>query len=372
MRLAPTEGVDRYLRYLVVERQISKNTLAAYRQDFAVYLGWLESQGIADLGAVAKADLAQFVADLHEGKVLPGSAGGGAKIEPSTALPLSRATVTRRISSVRNLHRFLHEDGLLSEFAAAALRTPKQQRKLPHALSVSEVESLLEAAGGGAEDPAGVADTTGAAAATGVQLRDRALLELLYASGMRVSEAVALDVDDLFDSSGALPEASSASVNTTAANSEKSTTAAPQAPADSLTTGGFLRVTGKGNKQRLVPFGRHAGAALAAYLVRVRPAFAAKGRGGAALFLGPRGSRVSRQTVWNIIRQAAEAAGITAEISPHSLRHSFATHMLAGGADVRTVQELLGHASVSTTQIYTHVTPDTLREHYLTSHPRAR
>jgi integrase/recombinase XerD len=182
-------------------------------------------------------------------------------------------------------------------------------------------------------------------------LRDRALLELLYATGARVSEVTALDVDDLLSSS----EVDDAWVD----------------PESALESGGMLRVTGKGSKQRIVPYGSFAGRALAAYLVRARPTMVSKGAGTPALFVGPRGSRVSRQGAWLIIRAAAERAGIAADVSPHTLRHSFATHLLSGGADVRSVQELLGHASVETTQIYTQVTADTLREHYIQAHPRA-
>ena len=240
------------------------------------------------------------------------------------------------------MHRFLFEEGLLESHAGSGVRTPKPALRLPKALPVEEVEALLAAAGGG-ED---------AAADQPVALRDRALLELLYASGARVSEVTALDLDDLL----AVPGRGDAWED----------------PQYALGEGGFLRVTGKGSKQRIVPYGSYAGRALAAYLVRARPAMVARGSGTPALFVGPRGARLSRQSAWLVIRAAAERAGISTEVSPHTLRHSFATHLLAGGADVRTVQEMLGHASVTTTQIYTQVTADTLREHYLMSHPRAR
>lgn len=233
------------------------------------------------------------------------------------------------------MHRFLFEEGLLASYPASGVRTPKQGRQLPKALSIEQVEAILAAVG--ADDP--------------VSLRDRALLELLYATGARVSEVTALDVDDLLTG-----EHRDAWVD----------------PESALGGGGFLRVTGKGSKQRIVPYGSFAGRALAAYLVRARPGMLEKGKGTPALFLGPRGARVSRQGAWLIIRAAAERAGIATEVSPHSMRHSFATHLLAGGADVRSVQELLGHASVETTQIYTQVAVDTLREHYLQAHPRAR
>jgi len=234
------------------------------------------------------------------------------------------------------MHRFLFEEGLLPSYAGSGVRTPKKAKLLPKALPIEQVEAILSAVDG--DDP--------------VSLRDRALLELLYASGARVSEVTVLDLDDLIASD----EQADAWLD----------------PEQALGDGGFLRVTGKGSKQRIVPYGSYAGRALAAYLVRARPVMVEKGKGTPALFVGPRGGRVSRQGVWLIIRAAAERAGITTTISPHTMRHSFATHLLTGGADVRSVQELLGHASVETTQIYTQVTADTLREHYLSAHPRAK
>jgi integrase/recombinase XerD len=192
--------------------------------------------------------------------------------------------------------------------------------RLPKALSIAEVEALLDACDGDSD----------------ARIRDRALLELLYATGARISEIVSLNVDDITD------------------------------------TQGMVRVRGKGNKQRLVPVGSFARAALDGYLVRVRPVFSARGRSTPALFLGPRGARLSRQSAWLVIQSAAERAELTTHVSPHSLRHSFATHLLNGGADVRVVQELLGHSSVATTQIYTLVTADALRESYQLAHPRAR
>lgn len=313
---ALAEPVLRYEQYLRLERQLGENTLLAYKQDLTLYQKWLLQQRIDDFRQVTKATLAEFAAWL------------------SADVHSSKATVTRRISTVRNLHRFLFAEKLTQDYPAAALRTPKPAKKLPHALSIDEVSALLAAAASDTEtDP--------------VRLRDRALLELLYASGMRVSEAVSLNLDDLYQ--GDVSDASE------------------------LARGGFIRVVGKGQKQRLVPYGSFAGQALAAYLVRARPGFAAKAqRDAAALFLGPRGGRMSRQMVWLVLQKAAERAQLATKISPHSLRHSFATHLLQGGADVRSVQELLGHASITTTQIYTHVSADTLREHYLSAHPRAR
>jgi integrase/recombinase XerD len=317
MELTATQGAERYLRYVALERGLSANSQAAYRRDLAAYSEWLAQSGIDTLSAVNQGTLAAYVAEL-------------------AGLGLAPASTTRRMSTVRGMHRFLFEEGLLTENVATNLRTPKRAQRLPKALAIEDVEALLAAAGG--EEP--------------VALRDRALLELLYASGARVSEVTALDVDDLLV--------------------EQEGTDAWRDPEQTLEHGGFLRVTGKGAKQRVVPYGSYAGRALAAYLVRARPVMAARGSGTPALFVGPRGARLSRQSAWLVIRAAAEKAGIAEDVSPHTLRHSFATHLLAGGADVRTVQELLGHASVTTTQIYTQVTADTLREHYLDAHPRAK
>lgn len=326
--LRPADAVARYVRHLSIERGLSENSLAAYRRDFKRYEGWLATRGIDDLAAVTPELLSEYVAELAGAKAGPGA-------EPHAYSP---ASITRMVSTVRGLHRFLFDEGMLMENAGRGVRTPKRGQRLPKALSIEEVDALLRAVSG--DDP--------------VSLRDRALLELLYASGARVSEATAIDLDDLFAASGA---------------ATRDVWGDPEA---ALGEGGMLRVTGKGSKTRIVPYGRYAGAALAAYLVRARPGFVAAGRGTPALFVGPRGARMSRQSAWLVIRAAAAAAGIEKEISPHTLRHSFATHLLAGGADVRAVQELLGHSSVTTTQIYTQVTADTLREHYLQAHPRAK
>jgi integrase/recombinase XerD len=224
------------------------------------------------------------------------------------------------VVAVRGWHRFLLVEGRTQTDPAAPVRPPSPPRRLPKAVPLDAVEAVLDAAG---------------AAGTPAALRDRALLEVLYGSGARISEAVGLDVDD---------------------------TDLEQ---------GLVRLLGKGSKQRLVPLGSYATSALEAYLVRARPAFAAKGRGTPAMFLNSRGGRLSRQSAWTVLQVAAERAGLAATVSPHTLRHSFATHLLEGGADVRVVQELLGHASVTTTQIYTRVTADHLREVYAAAHPRA-
>lgn len=333
--LHPEQGTARYLRHVAIERGLSQNTLDAYRRDLEAYAAWLDSKGIEDLGQVEPEVLSEYVVELN-GAAVSGSVSVSAPaVEENERLSYSPKTISRRISTIRSMHRFLFEEGLLPSYAGSGVRTPKQGQRLPKALSIEQVEAILAAVD--ADDP--------------VSLRDRALLELLYATGARVSEVTSLDVDDLLTG-----EQSDAWID----------------PEAAIGGGGFLRVTGKGSKQRVVPYGSFAGRAMAAYLVRARPGMLAKGKGTPALFVGPRGARVSRQGAWLIIRAAAERAGITAEVSPHTMRHSFATHLLAGGADVRSVQELLGHASVETTQIYTQVTVETLREHYLHAHPRAK
>ena len=235
--------------------------------------------------------------------------------------PLAASSAGRAVVAVRGLHRFAVREGLADTDPSAEVRPPAPARRLPKAITVEQVESLLEAAG---------FDQTPLA------LRDRALLEVLYGTGARISEAVGLDVDDL-----------------------------------DLDRGG-VRLDGKGGKQRVVPVGSYARAAVDAYRVRARPLLAAAGRGTPALFLNARGGRLSRQSAWTVLQAAVDKAGLTVDVSPHTLRHSFATHLLDGGADVRVVQELLGHASVTTTQVYTLVTVDRLREVYATAHPRAR
>ena len=234
--------------------------------------------------------------------------------------PMTASSQSRILSSIRGLHRFLAEEGETPVDVTVDVARPKQAKRLPKAITIDQMVALLGAVSG--DDP--------------VALRDRAFLEFLYATGARVSEAVGLNVDDVTD------------------------------------TDGLVRVRGKGGKQRIVPLGSYARAAIDAYLTRVRPDFATRGKSTPALFLGPRGNRLSRQGAWLIIQDAAEKAHLTAHVSPHTFRHSFATHLLAGGADVRVVQELLGHSSVATTQIYTMVTADTLRESYQLAHPRAR
>ena len=300
--------VRAYLDHLGVERGASANTLAGYRRDLARYLTHLAGRGITEPTAVTEAEITGFGAALAEG---------------TDGRPLAPASVARALVAVRGLHRFAAAEGL-GEDPAAAISPPKQAKRLPKALSQDAVQRLLDAP-----------DTS-----TVTGLRDAALLELLYGTGARISEVLDLDVDDL-----------------TAALADPDL---------------GLRLFGKGRKERLVPLGSYARAAVDAWLVRGRPTWAAKSsRATPALLLNSPGRRLSRQSAWAIIRGHAESAGITTEISPHTLRHSYATHLLDGGADVRVVQELLGHASVTTTQLYTLVTVEHLREVFLSSHPRA-
>ncbi len=307
MRLA--RAVDAFLRHITIERGLSAHTVAAYRRDLAGYLAWLDERGVEDTDAVT-------------GELVTGFAAERASSDP----PPASTSLARLQSAIRSFHRFLAREGIVTDDPTTKLRPPKAPMRLPKALPVEDVLRLLEAAGPAPED---------AAPGELVGLRDRALLELLYATGARVSEIVDLDVDDLMH-------------------------------------GEVLRVRGKGSKERIVPVGSYARASVDAYLTRARPELSRRGRATPRAFLGARGAPLSRQSAWLVIQQAAERAGITAHVSPHTLRHSFATHLLQGGADVRVVQELLGHASVATTQIYTHVTVDALRDVYLTSHPRAR
>jgi integrase/recombinase XerD len=298
-----SRAIESYLRHVSIERGLSENTVAAYRRDLAGYAAWLGEQGVTDTAEITPVMLASFVADR-------------AAAQP----PVAASSLARLQSSVRGLHRFLAREGIEQADPTSNLRPPKQPRRLPKALTIDQVEKLLEAAGP-ADDIVGV--------------RDRALLELLYATGARVSEIVQLDVDD-------------------------------------LSHGDVVRVRGKGSKERIVPVGSYARAAVDAYLTRARPELSRRGHASPKLFLGARGAPLSRQSAWLIIQAAAQRAQLTAHVSPHTLRHSFATHLLQGGADVRVVQELLGHASVTTTQIYTLVTVSTLREVWAGAHPRAR
>ena len=317
------EAVKRYLDHLTVERGLARHTLEAYRRDLERYAAVLGAAGRTGIGDVTTPDVAGFLAGLREGD--------------ESHQPLAASSAGRAVVAVRGLHAFAAAEGLAPADPARQVRPPAPPRRLPRAMPVADVERLLEAAGAG-EGPR--------------PLRDRALLELLYATGARISEATALDVDDL-----ELAERPSLPAEPGAL---------PPLPAT-------VRLSGKGNKQRIVPVGSYARQALEHYLVRARPSLAAATRRASAspaVFLNARGGRLTRQGAWGALRAAAERAGI-ADVSPHTLRHSFATHLLDGGADVRVVQELLGHASVTTTQVYTLVTVDKLREVYASAHPRA-
>jgi integrase/recombinase XerD len=297
---APSRELQRaaqaYLDHLSVERGLSANTLSSYRRDLRRYLAALTALGIERLGDVTESDVADFLAALRRGD----------EEHP----PLRASSAARAVVVARGLHRFAAREGLVDVDAAAAVRPPAPPRRLPKALPVDQVLALL-AAGGDDTTPRG--------------LRDRALLEMLYGTGARISEAVGVDVDDVD------------------------------------LAGGTVLLHGKGSKDRVVPVGSYAREAVEAYLVRGRPALAGAGRGTPALFVNHRGGRLSRQSAWATLRAAAGAAGMATGVTPHTLRHSFATDLLSNGADLRAVQELLGHANLNTTQIYTHVTNPQLR-----------
>lgn len=304
------QATQDYLSHLAVERGLADNTLRSYRRDLARYLGQLEAAGRTAPGEITEQDVLDFTAALRTGD--------------SGHPPLGAASVARHVVTVRGLHRFWLREGVVEADVAAAVKPPRPAQRLPKALPLDQIEAILDAAG---------------SAGTALAKRDRALLELLYGTGARISEAVGLDIDDL-DIDGT----------------------------DGL--GGTVLLRGKGGKQRIVPVGSFASTAIADYLSVARPALVA-GSATPAIFLNSRGGRLSRQSAWAVLSKAAERAGISVDVSPHTLRHSFATHLLDGGADVRVVQELLGHASVTTTQIYTLVTVEKLREVYATAHPRS-
>jgi integrase/recombinase XerD len=302
-----TRAVRTYLDHLTVERGLADNTLSSYRRDLRRYVEYLRQQGHTDVVGVTEALVSGFLVRLREGD--------------ADHPPLSATSAARTVVAVRGFHRFAVADGLATTDPAAGVKPPSPAKRLPKALPLADVEAILEASG---------------AAGTTLALRDRALLEVLYGTGARISEAVGLDVDDLD------------------------------------TVDGTVLLRGKGSKERLVPIGSYAVEAVDAYLVRGRVELVGPKTPAGALFLNSRGGRLSRQSAWSVLVKAADRAGVTREVSPHTLRHSFATHLLDGGADVRVVQELLGHASVTTTQVYTLVTVDNLREVFATAHPRAR
>ena len=297
-----TAPLDAYLRHLVIERGLSKNTLSAYKADLAKYRDYLDQNSFSEL-SITRSQLSDFLQWLNSQN-------------------LKAASSARILAAVRGYQKYLLLENLRTDDPSQQVKSPKLPKRLPKALTQAQVMSLLTASGPEPDDE--TADV--------LRLRNRAILELMYSSGCRVSEVAQLDLDEMVQ-------------------------------------GGWVRIRGKGSKERLVPVGSFAQRAIDAYLIRSRPLLSAKA-GGPALFLNQRGSRLSRQSIWEIIQSAGEGCGLA--VSPHSLRHSFATHLIEGGADVRVVQELLGHASVATTQIYTLVTIDTLREVYASSHPRAR
>ena len=292
-----------------MERGLADNSVKSYRRDLRRYVEFLADRGVDDPARVDEALVTAFLVALREGN--------------ADHPPLASGSAARTVVAVRGFHRFALREGMTTADPSAAVRPPAPAKRLPKALPLADIERILDAAG---------------APGTTLALRDRALLELLYGTGARISEAVGLDLDDLD-----LPPEGDASV----------------------------KLRGKGGKERIVPVGSYARIALDAYLVRGRPELVAVGKGLPAVFLNARGGRLSRQSAWTVLVAAAGRAGVHADVSPHTLRHSFATHLLDGGADVRVVQELLGHASVTTTQVYTLVTVDSLREVYAAAHPRA-
>ncbi len=297
---------DRFLDHLAVERGVAPNTRNAYQRDLKLYIAEMARNGLHRAVAITEDDIAGFVAALREREYAPGKR-------------YSAATIARVLAAVRGFHKWLLREGLTTADPSEPVGAMRIPRALPKALSHEEVDALLEAV-----------PTDGAA-----HLRDRAILELLYAAGLRISELTALDVDDV-----------------------------------DLDEHPSVRCLGKGAKERVVPVGRAAVEALGAYLTRARPGFV-KGPE-PALFVNQRGTRLTRQGCWKLLKRYAERANLKRRISPHTLRHSFATHLLDGGADIRAVQELLGHASVSTTQVYTLVSREALRAVYDNAHPRAK
>ena len=306
-----SDGARRYLQYLVVERGLAGNTVESYQRDLRRYAEFLRQRVKQELDGVAELDVAEFRGALRAGD--------------DEHPPLAVSSAGRAVVAVRGLHAFAVREGMAVQDPAREVAPPPPPRRLPKAIPLDAVERILDAAGSPDDPDPRV-------------LRDRALLEFLYGTGARISEATGLDVDDL----------------------------------EHLAQEPAVLLTGKGGKQRYVPVGSYAVRALDAYLVRGRPVLAGKAarKQSPAVFLNARGGRLTRQGAWGILGQAA-ARGGESDVSPHTLRHSFATHLLDGGADIRVVQELLGHASVTTTQVYTLVTVDKLREVYVAAHPRA-
>ncbi|OFJ77590.1 tyrosine recombinase [Rothia sp. HMSC069C10] len=382
------KAVDQYLIHLRVERGSSEHTIASYARDLRRYSAYMATLGVIDPERITTAQvrsfmrelaaptvpLAGFVAGFEAGEkdnqnareareaqeeaaeslalMIASESGRGtgngragqskagapeqetptAEGAPSLPLPLGPNSIARTMAAVRGAHAFWVSALIVPTDPAAPVTPPKNVKRLPKAVSVEDIQRLLA-----------VPDRE-----TATGLRNRAILEFLYATGARVSEMLNADIDDVHFEGTLTDE-----------------------DGNQITLPGYVRLFGKGNKERLVPIGSYAQKAIQDYLVRGRPALVAHGKGTAALFVNGRGGRLGRQGAWLILKEAAEAAGLSSDFSPHSMRHSFATHLLQGGADIRVVQELLGHASIATTQVYTKVTPEGLMEVYRMAHPRA-
>lgn len=383
------KAVDQYLIHLRVERGSSEHTIASYARDLRRYSAYMATLGVIDPERITTAQvrsfmrelaaptvpLAGFVAGFEAGEknnqnaqeaqeaqeeaaeslalMIASESGRGtgngragqpekagapeketptAEGAPSLPLPLGPNSIARTMAAVRGAHAFWVSALIVPTDPAAPVTPPKNVKRLPKAVSVEDIQRLLA-----------VPDRE-----TATGLRNRAILEFLYATGARVSEMLNADIDDVHFEGTLTDE-----------------------DGNQITLPGYVRLFGKGNKERLVPIGSYAQKAIQDYLVRARPSLVAHGKGTAALFVNGRGSRLGRQGAWLILKEAAEAAGLSSDFSPHSMRHSFATHLLQGGADIRVVQELLGHASIATTQVYTKVTPEGLMEVYRMAHPRA-
>lgn len=375
-------AIDQYLIHLRVERGSSEHTIASYARDLRRYSAYMATLGVIDPERITTAQVRSFMRELaaptvplagfDEGKknkqealeaqeeaaeslalMIASESGRGtgngragqpekagapeketptAEGAPNLPLPLGPNSIARTMAAVRGAHAFWVSALIVSTDPAAPVTPPKNVKRLPKAVSVEDIQRLLA-----------VPDRE-----TATGLRNRAILEFLYATGARVSEMLNADIDDVHFEGTLTDE-----------------------DGNQITLPGYVRLFGKGNKERLVPIGSYAQKAIQDYLVRARPSLVAHGKGTAALFVNGRGGRLGRQGAWLILKEAAEAAGLSSGFSPHSMRHSFATHLLQGGADIRVVQELLGHASIATTQVYTKVTPEGLMEVYRMAHPRA-
>ena len=387
------KAIDQYLIHLRVERGSSEHTIASYARDLRRYSAYMATLGVIDPERITTAQVRSFMRELaaptvplagfvagfdageknnqnaqeaqevqeeaaeslaliiasesgrgtgsrHAGNGRAGQAKAGeseketptAEGTPSLPLPLGPNSIARTMAAVRGAHAFWVSALIVPTDPAAPVTPPKNVKRLPKAVSVEDIQRLLA-----------VPDRE-----TATGLRNRAILEFLYATGARVSEMLNADIDDVHFEGTLTDE-----------------------DGNQITLPGYVRLFGKGNKERLVPIGSYAQKAIQDYLVRARPSLVAHGKGTAALFVNGRGGRLGRQGAWLILKEAAEAAGLSSDFSPHSMRHSFATHLLQGGADIRVVQELLGHASITTTQVYTKVTPEGLMEVYRMAHPRA-